>query len=78
MEIKPTTELDCIGFYCPIPIIKTRELMDTMQPGDILKIEADDPAAEADLKIWAKRTGNRLLQFTRQGAILTFLIEKVG
>ena len=41
--------LDCIGLYCPMPILKTREEIDKLTIGEILEVLADDPAAEPDI-----------------------------
>lgn len=59
-----------------MPISMTKEGIDEIDVGQILKIEADDPAAEEDIKRWAKRTGNELLKFEKNGNILTFIIRK--
>jgi TusA-related sulfurtransferase len=37
---------------------------------------ADDPAAEEDFKRWAKRTGNEIIDFTKNGDLLTFTFRK--
>jgi TusA-related sulfurtransferase len=60
-----------------MPIAMTKEAIDEIKIGEILKIEADDPAAEEDIKRWAKRTGHELLKFEKKGSILTFLIKKM-
>jgi TusA-related sulfurtransferase len=59
-----------------MPIAMTKEEIDKIQSGQILKIEADDPAAEEDIKRWAKRTGHKLLHFEKNGVIMTFYIKK--
>ena len=68
--------LDCIGLYCPTPVLKTREEMDKIAIGEILEILADDPAAEEDLKAWAKRTGQKILEIEKTDEGLRFLILK--
>ena len=68
--------LDCIGLYCPTPILKTREEMDKIDVGEILEVWADDPAAEEDLKAWAKRTGQKILKIEKTDEGLRFLILK--
>ncbi|HDP97045.1 MAG TPA: sulfurtransferase TusA family protein [Euryarchaeota archaeon] len=75
-DIVPDAELDCVGLYCPIPIARTKEEIDLLDIGQILRVEADDPAAEEDIKRWAKRTGHEILDFRKEGNILTFLIKK--
>ena len=69
--------LDCIGLYCPTPVLKTREEIDKIAIGDTLEILADDPAAEEDIKAWAKRAGQRILEIGKTGEGKRFLIQKV-
>jgi TusA-related sulfurtransferase len=59
-----------------MPISMTKEEIEKIEIGQILKIEADDPAAEEDIKRWAKRTGHELIQFEKQGTIMTFFIRR--
>ncbi len=68
--------LDCIGLYCPIPIIKVREEMDKLAVGETLEVLADDPAAEEDIKALAKRTGQKILEIEKTDEGLRFLILK--
>ena len=68
--------LDCIGLYCPIPVLKTRQEMDKLAVGEILEVLADDPAAEEDLKAWAKRTGQKILKIEKTNEGMRFLILK--
>lgn len=69
--------LDCIGLYCPIPILQTRQQMDNLAVGQILEVLADDPAAEDDIKAWAKRAGQKILQIENTDEGLRFLIQKI-
>ena len=68
--------LDCVGLYCPEPLFQTRESIDQIKPGEILEIITDDPAAEEDLKRFAKRTGHEVVSFEKEGNCLRFLIKK--
>ena len=68
--------LDCIGLYCPMPVLQTRQEMDKLAVGEILEVLADDPAAEDDLKAWAKRTGQKILEIEKTGEGMRFLILK--
>ena len=76
-EIESDAELDCVGYYCPMPISMTKEEIDKIKIGQILKIEADDPAAEEDIKRWSKHTGHKIIKFEKEGQILTFYIKKM-
>jgi len=68
--------LDCIGLYCPTPVLKTRQEMDKLAIGETLEVLADDPAAEDDLKAWAKRTGQKILEIEKTDEGMRFLIQK--
>ncbi len=59
-----------------MPIAMTKEEIEKIDIGQILKVEADDPAAEEDIKAWAKHTGHELLAFEKKGSILIFYIKK--
>ena len=75
-ELQIDRSLDCVGLFCPMPIVKTREAMKTMAVGQVLETVSDDPASEADMKSWTKRTGNELLAVTKDGPIYRFLVRK--
>lgn len=68
--------LDCIGLYCPMPVIRTKQEVDKLAVGETLEVLADDPAAEEDLKAWAKRTGQKILEIEKTNEGLRFLIKK--
>jgi tRNA 2-thiouridine synthesizing protein A len=76
-DIQFDAELDCVGLYCPMPISMTKEEIEKIQIGEVLKVEADDPAAEEDIKRWAKRTGHEILKFEKEGTIMTFFIKRM-
>jgi TusA-related sulfurtransferase len=59
-----------------MPISMTKEEIEKIEIGQVLKIEADDPAAEEDIKRWAKRTGHEIVRFEKDEAILTFYIKR--
>ena len=68
--------LDCIGLFCPMPILKTREAIRGMTVGELLEMLSDDPASEADMKSWTARTGHELVSIEKQGAVFHFVVRK--
>lgn len=75
-QTKADEVLDCVGLYCPEPLFQTRRKLDEMSSGQILELFVDDPAAEEDIKRFAKRTGNELLLFEKVNGQFHFLIKK--
>jgi tRNA 2-thiouridine synthesizing protein A len=73
---KPAKTLDCTGLYCPQPLFQTREQIDTIAVGEVLEVFSDDPAAEEDLKRFAKRAGHQIIEFENKDGVLRFMIKK--
>ncbi|MBC8321971.1 MAG: sulfurtransferase TusA family protein [Candidatus Marinimicrobia bacterium] len=69
-------ELDCKGMNCPLPILKTKKQVDSMESGQILKMEATDPGSINDMNAWSRRTGHELLSHSLDDGIYTFFIKK--
>ncbi|MFW9895003.1 MAG: sulfurtransferase TusA family protein [Promethearchaeota archaeon] len=76
-ELECDELLDTRGLYCPEPLFEVRNLSETLEIGQCFKVIADDPAAEEDLKRWAKRTETKLLEFQKDGNDLIFYFKKV-
>ena len=68
--------LDCLGLFCPMPIVKTREALRDMTVGQVLEMLSDDPASDPDMRSWARRTGNELLDVSKNGSVYHFLVRK--
>lgn len=75
-EPKVDKSIDTVGLFCPVPIFRTREALETMKKGQVLEVLADDPAAESDFQSFTKRTGYKLLKLEKDEETLRFLIEK--
>jgi tRNA 2-thiouridine synthesizing protein A len=61
-QLDPTTwQLDCLGMLCPVPVIKTGQAFRRIPVGHELRVLADDPGVELDLKDWAAANRQELL-----------------
>jgi TusA-related sulfurtransferase len=78
MAVLVDRHLDCLGLFCPMPVLKIRESIKTMRPGQVIEMLSDDPGSEADMQSWVARTGHELVQLERDGAVLRFLVRKTG
>ena len=76
-DMVPDAELDCVGLYCPMPIAQTKREIDRLEVGQVLRVEADDPAAEEDIQAWARMVGHEILAFEKEGAVMVFYIKKM-
>ncbi|MBT3697553.1 MAG: sulfurtransferase TusA family protein [Gammaproteobacteria bacterium] len=69
-------ELDTSGLNCPLPIIKAKKEINTMDAGQILKIISTDPGAVKDFESFANQTGNELLNTEEKDNKFYFLLKK--
>ncbi len=69
-------EVDLTGLYCPLPVIRAREEINRIAVGDVLRIVADDPAAEEDLKRWAVRSGHEVVGASKSGEVITVIVRR--
>lgn len=72
----PDRNIDCTGLFCPMPIVKTREAIQGMQPGELLAMLSDDPASDADMRSWCQITGHELVEVSRESGVYRFLVRK--
>ena len=69
-------DLDVKGLNCPLPILRTKKALATMQSGEVLKIKATDAGAAHDFPAFAKQTGNELIASTTEGEVLVFFMKR--
>ena len=60
-DVGPVRELDCRGMACPLPVIELARAVDALQPGDVVSVVADDPAARYDIPAWCRMRGQDYL-----------------
>ncbi len=53
--------LDCLGLYCPMPIVKTAQKIKELDPGQVLEVLSDDRGIVNDLPAWCAKTGNECI-----------------
>ncbi len=59
--MKAEVSIDCLGLYCPMPIIKTAEAIKKIEIGQVLEVIADDEGIVNDMPSWCKMTGHEYL-----------------
>jgi len=50
--------LDVRGLSCPMPIVKARQEVNTLQPGQVLKVLSTDRGSVKDFQGWAQAAKN--------------------
>ena len=76
MNQAATLELDLTGLTCPMPLLKTKQALNRLQSGSIVKVVATDPASERDFQVFAEQSGNRLLSSEKCDDRFVYLLMK--
>ncbi len=77
MAIVHDFELDVRGEACPDPLIRTKQQVDKLQKGEVMKVLASDPVAPQNIYAWAKKSGNELLAVEANNGVFNIFVRKV-
>ncbi len=70
-------EIDAKGQRCPRPIIELAKAKRSLGTGGEIKIIADDPAFESDVRAWCETTGSDLVEFKKEEGDIVMALIKV-
>ena len=74
--MKADQSLDCIGLYCPMPIVKTAEKIKELKQGEVLEVVADDKGIKQDMSAWCEATGHEFLEVEEEGGEIKVYVKK--
>lgn len=74
--MKADETIDCVGLYCPMPIVHTAKKIKEMKKGQILEVLADDRGIKEDMPNWCKTTGNECLNVEEDNGIYHAYVKK--
>lgn len=69
-------ELDLSGLNCPMPLLKTKQALNRLERGKVLKVVATDPASVRDFKVFSEQSGIPLLDSRQQDGIFLYWLQK--
>ena len=70
--------LDAKGLNCPLPILKAKKALKSLEGGQTLEVQSTDPGSVADFAAFCRTTGNELVEQNEDGGVWTYLIRKSG
>ena len=68
--------LDCTGLVCPMPVAKTKRLLNSMETGEILEVKGDFGEAGENIKRFVEKQGHEVIEFTINGEDYFIKIKK--
>ena len=77
MHIDYNVLLDATQDDCPIPVIKTKEVLDTMNVGEVLKVVTTREGTINNIQTFVNSNNYKLLQRFEENTFFNFYIEKL-
>ena len=68
MEIDVDREIDLSGLQCPMPLLKAKLALNSMDSTQVLKVVATDPGSEKDFQLFVNQTDHQILDFQKMTA----------
>jgi len=74
-QLKFDQYLDAKGLNCPLPILKTKVLLNKMQADEVLLVEATDPHSQVDFEAYCARTEHTIIKSELSDDVYSFFIK---
>ncbi|HSH88111.1 MAG TPA: sulfurtransferase TusA family protein [Methylophilus sp.] len=71
-------ELDLTGLQSPEPMLKTKEAIDKLSPGQIILVKTTALGSEQNIRTLITNHPVNLLSFKKEDGVFHFLIEKTS
>ena len=71
-----TEKFDATGLNCPLPILRSKKVLSSMNSGEVLYVIATDAGSVKDFDAFCKQTGNELLESTEADGRYHYYIRK--
>jgi tRNA 2-thiouridine synthesizing protein A len=68
--------LDTTGLFCPLPVLKTRRAIQSVEIGDTLTVRATDPASRIDMRHYCNTSGHAMVEAREENGVLIYVIRR--
>ena len=68
--------LDAKGLKCPLPVLRARKAIKSVEIGSELEVLSTDPAAPNDFKAFCAQTGHVLISMKECDGVFTFVLRR--
>jgi len=69
-------EVDARDLECPMPLLKAKRALNTMESGQQLKVLATDKGSVRDFRVFSEQSGHTLLSCEETAGVYTYLLQK--
>ncbi|TBL76376.1 sulfurtransferase TusA family protein [Paenibacillus thalictri] len=68
--------VDAKGLACPMPIVKAKKAMDSLESGQTMELLTTDKGSMNDFRAWVKMTKHELIEAKEQNGVFIFIVKK--
>ena len=68
--------LDLTGLNCPMPLLKAKQALNKMTTQECVRVLATDPGSVRDFEVFARQSGNSLLESGENDGIYFYVLQK--
>ncbi|WP_027414727.1 sulfurtransferase TusA family protein [Aneurinibacillus terranovensis] len=74
--MKTNIVVDAKGLSCPMPIVKAKKAIDSLESGQVMELETTDKGSVKDVQSWVKATNHELLKMEEDNGVYRFIVKK--
>lgn len=67
--------VDAKGLACPMPIVKAKKAIDSIQSGQIMELHTTDKGSMNDFQAWVRQTNHELIE-AKEDNVFKFIVKK--
>ena len=68
--------IDAKGLACPMPLVRAKKGIDSIQPGQTMELQTTDKGSMKDFQAWVKQMNHEMLEIKEEDGVFIFLVKK--
>ncbi|MCY9669939.1 sulfurtransferase TusA family protein [Paenibacillus alginolyticus] len=68
--------VDAKGLACPLPIVKAKKGIDSLESGQVMELQTTDKGSMKDFQAWVNQTKHELIDAKEKNGVFTFTVKK--
>lgn len=69
-------KLDASGLTCPMPLLKAKQALNSMDSGLVLEVVCTDPSSVRDFEVFSNQSGHELLKSSEADGVYCYWLRK--
>ncbi len=69
-------ELDTTGLMCPLPLLRLKKALQSLEGGQTVLVLATDPASVLDFGVFIEQAGHEMLERSEETGVFRYVIRK--